>query len=175
MSPTGSARGRSRVMPYGMDAFMLGIGMLGKPPVSSASLPPLPAVPGGSLEVYSGSGGAAKGSSAPRAGPPRAALPVQGRRDLFAIATCPLVAPGKTANGPPLPCDSRAGPAAAWPAGHSPRGPVLPLGSSSRALQGRGTWTAIPSCRIGCNCRAKCGVICTQASSSHTSTGFLMN
>ncbi|XP_061586380.1 RNA-binding protein Musashi homolog 1b isoform X6 [Cololabis saira] len=28
MSPTGSARGRSRVMPYGMDAFMLGIGML---------------------------------------------------------------------------------------------------------------------------------------------------
>ncbi|KAJ8776469.1 hypothetical protein J1605_015492 [Eschrichtius robustus] len=31
MSPTGSARGRSRVMPYGMDAFMLGIGMLGYP------------------------------------------------------------------------------------------------------------------------------------------------
>lgn len=30
MMPTGSARGRSRVMPYGMDAFMLGIGMLGK-------------------------------------------------------------------------------------------------------------------------------------------------
>lgn len=30
MSPVGSARGRSRVMPYGMDAFMLGIGMLGK-------------------------------------------------------------------------------------------------------------------------------------------------
>lgn len=30
MTPTGSARGRSRVMPYGMDAFMLGIGMLGK-------------------------------------------------------------------------------------------------------------------------------------------------
>ncbi|XP_038647899.1 RNA-binding protein Musashi homolog 1b isoform X2 [Scyliorhinus canicula] len=29
MSPTGTARGRSRVMPYGMDAFMLGIGMLG--------------------------------------------------------------------------------------------------------------------------------------------------
>uniref|UniRef100_G3TVH7 Musashi RNA binding protein 1 n=1 Tax=Loxodonta africana TaxID=9785 RepID=G3TVH7_LOXAF len=28
---TGSARGRSRVMPYGMDAFMLGIGMLGYP------------------------------------------------------------------------------------------------------------------------------------------------
>uniref|UniRef100_A0A7N8WR47 Musashi RNA binding protein 1b n=1 Tax=Mastacembelus armatus TaxID=205130 RepID=A0A7N8WR47_9TELE len=32
MSPTGSARGRSRVMPYGMDAFMLGIGMLGNGP-----------------------------------------------------------------------------------------------------------------------------------------------
>ncbi|KAJ3602098.1 hypothetical protein NHX12_029857 [Muraenolepis orangiensis] len=31
MSPTGSARGRSRVMPYGVDAFMLGIGMLGYP------------------------------------------------------------------------------------------------------------------------------------------------
>lgn len=30
MSPTGTARGRARVMPYGMDAFMLGIGMLGK-------------------------------------------------------------------------------------------------------------------------------------------------
>uniref|UniRef100_A0A672TD49 RNA-binding protein Musashi homolog 1-like n=1 Tax=Sinocyclocheilus grahami TaxID=75366 RepID=A0A672TD49_SINGR len=30
MSPTGSSRGRARVMPYGMDAFMLGIGMLGK-------------------------------------------------------------------------------------------------------------------------------------------------
>uniref|UniRef100_A0A672LWB8 Musashi RNA binding protein 1 n=1 Tax=Sinocyclocheilus grahami TaxID=75366 RepID=A0A672LWB8_SINGR len=30
MSPTGTARGRSRVMPYGMDAFMLGIGMLGE-------------------------------------------------------------------------------------------------------------------------------------------------
>ncbi|XP_029493488.1 RNA-binding protein Musashi homolog 1 isoform X14 [Oncorhynchus nerka] len=30
MSPMGSARGRSRVMPYGMDAFMLGIGMLGR-------------------------------------------------------------------------------------------------------------------------------------------------
>ncbi|XP_044052463.1 RNA-binding protein Musashi homolog 1b isoform X6 [Siniperca chuatsi] len=29
MSPTGSARGRSRVMPYGMDAFMLGIGYPG--------------------------------------------------------------------------------------------------------------------------------------------------
>uniref|UniRef100_A0A8C1LTI9 Musashi RNA-binding protein 1 n=2 Tax=Cyprinus carpio TaxID=7962 RepID=A0A8C1LTI9_CYPCA len=28
MSPTGSSRGRARVMPYGMDAFMLGIGML---------------------------------------------------------------------------------------------------------------------------------------------------
>ncbi|XP_049588527.1 RNA-binding protein Musashi homolog 1 isoform X1 [Syngnathus scovelli] len=31
MTPTSSARGRSRVMPYGMDAFMLGIGMLGYP------------------------------------------------------------------------------------------------------------------------------------------------
>ncbi|XP_073765491.1 RNA-binding protein Musashi homolog 1b isoform X3 [Danio rerio] len=31
MSPTGSSRGRARVMPYGMDAFMLGIGMLGYP------------------------------------------------------------------------------------------------------------------------------------------------
>uniref|UniRef100_A0A8C5KA13 RNA-binding protein Musashi homolog 2 n=1 Tax=Jaculus jaculus TaxID=51337 RepID=A0A8C5KA13_JACJA len=31
MSPTGSARGRSRVMPYRMDAFMLGISMLGYP------------------------------------------------------------------------------------------------------------------------------------------------
>uniref|UniRef100_A0A672LWE1 Musashi RNA binding protein 1 n=1 Tax=Sinocyclocheilus grahami TaxID=75366 RepID=A0A672LWE1_SINGR len=31
MSPTGTARGRSRVMPYGMDAFMLGIGMLAIP------------------------------------------------------------------------------------------------------------------------------------------------
>lgn len=30
MTPTGSSRGRARVMPYGMDAFMLGIGMLGK-------------------------------------------------------------------------------------------------------------------------------------------------
>lgn len=123
-------------MPYGMDAFMLGIGMLGKPPVSSAALPPLPAVPGGSLQVYSGSGGAAKGR----------ALPARGRRGLFAIATCPLLAPGKTANVPPLPC---AGPAAAGPAGHGPRGAVLPLGSSSAVLQGRGTWTASPSCGIG--------------------------
>lgn len=41
MSPTGSARGRSRVMPYGMDAFMLGIGMLGKAvPRSSPPSPP---------------------------------------------------------------------------------------------------------------------------------------
>uniref|UniRef100_A0AAY4DA07 RRM domain-containing protein n=1 Tax=Denticeps clupeoides TaxID=299321 RepID=A0AAY4DA07_9TELE len=31
MTPTGSSRGRARVMPYGMDAFMLGIGMLGYP------------------------------------------------------------------------------------------------------------------------------------------------
>ncbi|XP_008567593.1 PREDICTED: RNA-binding protein Musashi homolog 1 [Galeopterus variegatus] len=36
MSPTGSARGRSRVMPYGMDAFMLGIGMLVPMPFLSA-------------------------------------------------------------------------------------------------------------------------------------------
>lgn len=151
MSPTGSARGRSRVMPYGMDAFMLGIGMLGKAPVSSAALPPLPAVPGSSLEVYSGSGGAAKGS-APRAGP--AAL--RGCRDLFAIATCPLVAPGKTANVTPLPCGSRAGSATAGPAGHSPCGAVLPLGSFSTVPRCRGTWTAIPSCGIGCNCRAEC-------------------
>ncbi|MCJ8735446.1 hypothetical protein PDJAM_G00247360 [Pangasius djambal] len=31
MSPAGSSRGRARVMPYGMDAFMLGIGMLAIP------------------------------------------------------------------------------------------------------------------------------------------------
>uniref|UniRef100_A0ABM5F307 RNA-binding protein Musashi homolog 1 isoform X6 n=1 Tax=Pogona vitticeps TaxID=103695 RepID=A0ABM5F307_9SAUR len=37
MSPTGSARGRSRVMPYGMDAFMLGIGMLGYPGFQAAT------------------------------------------------------------------------------------------------------------------------------------------
>lgn len=37
MSPTGSARGRSRVMPYGMDAFMLGIGMLGYPGFQTAT------------------------------------------------------------------------------------------------------------------------------------------
>ncbi|XP_065107288.1 RNA-binding protein Musashi homolog 1 isoform X3 [Paramisgurnus dabryanus] len=37
MSPTGTARGRSRVMPYGMDAFMLGIGMLGKADVHPSS------------------------------------------------------------------------------------------------------------------------------------------
>lgn len=49
MSPTGSARGRSRVMPYGMDAFMLGIGMLGKPKDRSPAQ--LPVVPGSSLEV----------------------------------------------------------------------------------------------------------------------------
>lgn len=49
MSPTGSARGRSRVMPYGMDAFMLGIGMLGK--LQDGSRPQLPVVPGSSLEV----------------------------------------------------------------------------------------------------------------------------
>ncbi|CDQ65612.1 unnamed protein product [Oncorhynchus mykiss] len=37
MSPMGSARGRSRVMPYGMDAFMLGIGMLGYPGFQAAT------------------------------------------------------------------------------------------------------------------------------------------
>ncbi|XP_029427125.1 RNA-binding protein Musashi homolog 1 [Rhinatrema bivittatum] len=37
MSPTGSARGRSRMMPYGMDAFMLGIGMLGYPGFQAAT------------------------------------------------------------------------------------------------------------------------------------------
>ncbi|CAM4546560.1 unnamed protein product [Leuciscus chuanchicus] len=37
MSPTGTARGRSRVMPYGMDAFMLGIGMLGYPGFQAAT------------------------------------------------------------------------------------------------------------------------------------------
>nr|XP_023664333.1 RNA-binding protein Musashi homolog 1 isoform X7 [Paramormyrops kingsleyae] len=37
MSPTGSARSRSRVMPYGMDAFMLGIGMLGYPGFQAAT------------------------------------------------------------------------------------------------------------------------------------------
>lgn len=57
MSPTGSARGRSRVMPYGMDAFMLGIGMLGKPRTNL-----IPVVPSSSSEVFlpgasSGQGG----------------------------------------------------------------------------------------------------------------------
>ncbi|XP_056585933.1 RNA-binding protein Musashi homolog 1b isoform X3 [Triplophysa dalaica] len=37
MSPTGSSRGRARVMPYGMDAFMLGIGMLGYPGFQAAT------------------------------------------------------------------------------------------------------------------------------------------
>uniref|UniRef100_A0A672KKI9 RNA-binding protein Musashi homolog 2 n=1 Tax=Sinocyclocheilus grahami TaxID=75366 RepID=A0A672KKI9_SINGR len=37
MSPIGTARGRSRVMPYGMDAFMLGIGMLGYPGFQAAT------------------------------------------------------------------------------------------------------------------------------------------
>ncbi|XP_055769088.1 RNA-binding protein Musashi homolog 1-like isoform X2 [Salvelinus fontinalis] len=37
MSPTGTARGRARVMPYGMDAFMLGIGMLGYPGFQAAT------------------------------------------------------------------------------------------------------------------------------------------
>lgn len=63
MSPTGSARGRSRVMPYGMDAFMLGIGMLGKP--KDRSPPHLPVVPGSSLKVL----------FREQAGLPRAALP----------------------------------------------------------------------------------------------------
>uniref|UniRef100_A0A671P3L6 RNA-binding protein Musashi homolog 1 n=1 Tax=Sinocyclocheilus anshuiensis TaxID=1608454 RepID=A0A671P3L6_9TELE len=39
MSPTGTARGRSRVMPYGMDAFMLGIGMLGELKEGKGSTP----------------------------------------------------------------------------------------------------------------------------------------
>lgn len=85
-------------MPYGMDAFMLGIGMLGKPPVSPAALPPLPAVPGSSLEVYSGSGGAAKGS-APRAGPPG---PVRDRN-------LPSGGTWKNCKRATLPCGSRAG------------------------------------------------------------------
>ncbi|KAI4896171.1 hypothetical protein NFI96_031160, partial [Prochilodus magdalenae] len=37
MSPAGSSRGRARVMPYGMDAFMLGIGMLGYPGFQAAT------------------------------------------------------------------------------------------------------------------------------------------
>ncbi|XP_031426640.1 RNA-binding protein Musashi homolog 1b isoform X2 [Clupea harengus] len=37
MTPTGSSRGRARVMPYGMDAFMLGIGMLGYPGFQTAT------------------------------------------------------------------------------------------------------------------------------------------
>ncbi|KAK1786655.1 hypothetical protein P4O66_003093 [Electrophorus voltai] len=37
MSPAGSSRGRARVMPYGMDAFMLGIGMLGYPGFQAAA------------------------------------------------------------------------------------------------------------------------------------------
>lgn len=91
MSPTGSARGRSRVMPYGMDAFMLGIGMLGKPKDTSPAQ--LPDLLGSSLEILSPA----------RAGRPRAAVPGArpgtpgGCRELFAITTCPLVAPGKTA------------------------------------------------------------------------------
>lgn len=63
MSPTGSARGRSRVMPYGMDAFMLGIGMLGKP----KDKPPLPVLPGSSLEVLSP--GRPRAAALPRARP----------------------------------------------------------------------------------------------------------
>ncbi|XP_056602604.1 RNA-binding protein Musashi homolog 1-like [Triplophysa dalaica] len=37
MSPVGTARGRSRVMPYGMESFMLGIGMLGYPGFQTAT------------------------------------------------------------------------------------------------------------------------------------------
>lgn len=97
MSPTGSARGRSRVMPYGMDAFMLGIGMLGKP----KDKPPLPVLPGSSLEVLSP--GRPRAAALPRARPGM----LWGCWDVFVIATCPLVAPGKTANLSLLPCDSR--------------------------------------------------------------------
>lgn len=50
-------------MPYGMDAFMLGIGMLGKP--KDRSPPHLPVVPGSSLKVL----------FREQAGLPRAALP----------------------------------------------------------------------------------------------------
>ena len=125
MSPTGSARGRSRVMPYGMDAFMLGIGMLGKP--KDRSPPQLPVVPGSSLEVL----------FREQAGRPRAALPgarpgtLGGHRDPFAITTCPLVAPGKTANLSLLPCDSQSWPGAAmcWAAlalCNSVNGPAMP-------------------------------------------------
>lgn len=77
MSPTGSARGRSRVMPYGMDAFMLGIGMLGKP--KDRSPPQLPVVPGSSLEVL----------FREQAGRPRAALPGARPGTLWGVAgTC---------------------------------------------------------------------------------------
>uniref|UniRef100_A0A8C2JRL6 Musashi RNA-binding protein 1 n=1 Tax=Cyprinus carpio TaxID=7962 RepID=A0A8C2JRL6_CYPCA len=37
LSQTGSSRGRASVMPYGMDAFMLGIGMLGYPGFQAAT------------------------------------------------------------------------------------------------------------------------------------------
>lgn len=37
MSPTGTARGRPRIMPYGVDAFMLGIGMLSYPGFQAAT------------------------------------------------------------------------------------------------------------------------------------------
>uniref|UniRef100_A0A4W5PK08 Musashi RNA binding protein 1 n=1 Tax=Hucho hucho TaxID=62062 RepID=A0A4W5PK08_9TELE len=37
MSPTGMARGRARIMPYGVDAFMLGIGMLSYPGFQAAT------------------------------------------------------------------------------------------------------------------------------------------
>lgn len=91
-------------MPYGMDAFMLGIGMLGKP--RDKSRPQRPAVPGSGSEVFLR--GAQRRAGRPRAAHPAAGLGTLGeRRDLFAITTCPLVAPGKTANLSLLPCDSR--------------------------------------------------------------------
>ncbi|XP_048857976.1 RNA-binding protein Musashi homolog 1b isoform X2 [Brienomyrus brachyistius] len=54
MSPTGSTRGRSRVVPYGMDAFMLGIGMLGKmaAPVSHLTVPRPQGYPGFQAATY---------------------------------------------------------------------------------------------------------------------------
>ncbi|XP_016092431.1 RNA-binding protein Musashi homolog 1 isoform X4 [Sinocyclocheilus grahami] len=78
MSPTGSSRGRARVMPYGMDAFMLGIGMLGYPGFQAAtyasrsytSLTPgytyqFPAIP---LTAYNPMAAAAAAAAVVRAG-----------------------------------------------------------------------------------------------------------
>ncbi|XP_016424718.1 RNA-binding protein Musashi homolog 1-like isoform X4 [Sinocyclocheilus rhinocerous] len=78
MSPTGSSRGRARVMPYGMDAFMLGIGMLGYPGFQAAtyasrsytSLAPgytyqFPAIP---LTAYNPMAAAAAAAAVVRAG-----------------------------------------------------------------------------------------------------------